>query len=107
MVDIYALGLNMYALLTGTWNFPGIVTDEGVQEMVLAGKKPFIDARYREKTFAERKLAEIMELCWEYDPAKRIDSGTLVKLLRKAVEEDERLRTKNGENGPRGKLSFS
>ena len=80
----------MYAILTGTWNFPEIKDDETVQEMVLAGKKPFIDPRYRERSFAERKLADIMELCWEYDTEKRTDSGTLVKLLREAVEENER-----------------
>jgi hypothetical protein len=53
--------------------------------------KPYIDPRFLERSFAEKKLAEIMVLCWEYDPVKRPDINTLVQVLREAVEENLRL----------------
>jgi len=80
----------MYLLLTGMDPFYNLEHFSEVQEAVKAGKKAFIDPRYRTRSFAERKVAEAIDLCWEYEPDKRLDIGMLVKLLREAVQENAR-----------------
>jgi hypothetical protein len=90
-IDIYSLGNNFYALLTGMGPFYEEAHSDGVIKKVKAGMKPYIDQRFLERSFAEKKLAEIMVLCWEYDPVKRPDINTLVQVLREAVEENLRL----------------
>ncbi len=62
--------------------------------MVIEGKKPFIDERYKKRSFAERKLVEFIEMCWEYDSDKRITIFDLITLLREAVQENDKLHKK-------------
>jgi hypothetical protein len=66
-------------------------TDEGklIHKKIKAGDTGYIDPRYKDRSFAEAKLAEIIPLCWEYDPDKRIDIFHLVELLRAAVKENK------------------
>lgn len=45
-----------------------------------------MDPRYKERSFAEGKLVELMEKCWKYDPDERISIFEAVEFLRKAVE---------------------
>ena len=59
--------------------------------MVINGDKPFIDGRYRKRSFAERKLVEFIEMCWEHDSAKRVTIFDMITLLREAVQENEKL----------------
>jgi hypothetical protein len=56
--------------------------------MVKNRKLPYIDPRYKERSFAEAKLIEIMKQCWTYERRNRIDVFTLVDLLRDAVEKN-------------------
>lgn len=62
---------------------------EKLKEAVMHGKTAFIDPRFQKRSFAESKLAEIIPLCWRYDPRQRIDIFQLVDLLRNAVEENK------------------
>jgi len=50
---------------------------------------PYINIRYRNGTYAEQKLIEIMERCWIYEPEQRIDIFTVVTFLKKAVKENQ------------------
>ena len=52
--------------------------------MVMAGKRAFIDSRYRTRSFLERKLIEVMEQCWAHRRIDRIHIFDVVKLLREA-----------------------
>ncbi len=52
--------------------------------------KPYVDERYRTRSYAEGKLVDIMERCWEFDPAKRISIFDAVKMLREASKENDR-----------------
>jgi hypothetical protein len=54
------------------------------QKMILAGTKPYVDPRYRRRSYYEAKLIEIMELCWEYERTKRINIFEVVRFLRNA-----------------------
>jgi hypothetical protein len=61
------------------------------QKKVIGGKTSFIDPRYRERSFIERNLVEIMEKCWVYEPEDRIDIFEVIRLLREVVAENEKL----------------
>ncbi len=49
-----------------------------------------MDPRYKERSFAEEKLIELMEKCWKYDPDDRISIFEAVDFLRRAVKENEK-----------------
>jgi len=85
-IDIFSLGNNLYGLLTGLWVYYENEDDTVVQKAVVAGSRAFIDERYRTRSFAERKLVEAIEKCWEYDPDKRINIFALIKFLRGALD---------------------
>jgi hypothetical protein len=61
------------------------------QKKVIDGKTAFIDPRYRERSFIERNLVEIMEKCWVYEPEDRIDIFEVIRLLREVDAENEKL----------------
>ena len=63
--------------------------DDVVQTKIIDGETPYIDPRYRERSFGERKLVELMEKCWVYEPEKRISMFDAVDFLKKAIEENE------------------
>jgi hypothetical protein len=71
--------------------------DELVQKLIIDGKRAYIDPRWKTRSFIEGKLVEVMELCWEADPRKRIDIFKVVSLLRKISEDEKQL--KNGNKG--------
>ncbi|KAL7540176.1 hypothetical protein ACHAXR_009931 [Thalassiosira sp. AJA248-18] len=88
-IDTFSFGNNIYAMLTGLWNFYDTDDDEVVQTKLIDGKLPFVDSRYRDRSFAEKKLIELMEKCWIYDPDERISMFDAVTFLRKAIKENE------------------
>ena len=89
----------MYALLTGLFPFYDLLETSDVQEKISNGETPPIDPRYfNKRSFAERKLAEIIELCWVYDADRRIDMFHVVDFLRNAVQENERRRVAHNNN---------
>jgi hypothetical protein len=65
-----------------------MLTEEETQEMIKNGTTASIDRRYKDRSFAESKLVEIIPQCWIYDPRQRIDIFQLVDYLRAAVEEN-------------------
>jgi serine/threonine protein kinase len=88
-IDIFSYGNNLYTVLTGLPPF--YTTDEkGAAEMVKRGKKPFIDPRWRNNSFAEGKIVELIELCYPFKPEDRITIFEAIKFLREAVAENER-----------------
>lgn len=81
----------MYAMLTGLWGFYDIEDDEETQEVLIDGKLPYIDPRWKERSYIERRLVELMEKCWIYNPDDRIDIFYAVEFLRETVREHQRL----------------
>lgn len=96
-IDVWSLGMNMYALLTGVNPFYNELEVEVVQQKVVNGEKPYIDPRYRSRSFAEGKLVEIIERCWTYDADERPDIFEIARLLKAAYELDKHHQTDNGE----------
>lgn len=68
--------------------------DEVVQKKLIDGKLAYVDSRWGERSFGEKKLIELMEKCWIYDPDERISIFGAVDFLRKAIKENE-ARSKN------------
>jgi hypothetical protein len=79
-------------LLTGVSIFYELsfVEEKEIHKKVKAGERPFVDPRWRKKSFAERKLIEIMEQMWTHHPDKRIDIFGVVSFLRDALKETRR-----------------
>lgn len=86
-VDVFSLGNNMYSLLTGLWIFYDEDDSEKVKKRVKAGQKPYIDPRYKERSLAEAKLADIIDKCHSYYPEDRPSVFEIVKILRDALKE--------------------
>jgi hypothetical protein len=61
------------------------------QKRTIDGEKPYIPEQYFEKSFAEGKLAEIVQECFAYEPKDRPSVGEIVLKLRAAVEENHKL----------------
>ena len=60
-----------------------------VQKELIDGKLPYVDPRYAERSFAEKRLVELMYKCWTYNPDERIDIFGAVDFLRRAVKDNE------------------
>jgi hypothetical protein len=89
-IDIYSFGNNIYALLTGLWVFYDNTNDDEVQKLVVDGKRAQLDPRWKQRSFIENNLVELMEQCWEHDPKKRPDIFTVIQQLRDIDKEFKR-----------------
>ena len=67
-----------------------------IQERIIQGERPYIDPRFRTRSFMEGKLVDIMEQCWEHDRTKRIDIFSVVRFIRNIKQEA----TQRGEFDP-------
>jgi serine/threonine protein kinase len=70
-IDVYSMGNTIYVLLTGYWPFYEDKSYSVVQGKVMNATRPFVDDRYRHRSFIEGQMVEIMERMWEHDPADR------------------------------------
>jgi len=93
-IDVYSMGNNIYALLTGLWVYYDNEDDEPrVKRMVQAGQLPYLDVRYRTRSFGEGALVQIMEDCWITDPDERPSIFQIVEMLQMAIAENARLQS--------------
>eukprot|EP00978_Attheya_sp_CCMP212_P012268 scaffold30482_cov53-Attheya_sp.AAC.6 len=90
-IDVFSLGNNIYSILTGLWVYYDTKDDDAVHEKSISGELPYIDPRYRTRSYAEGKLVEAIELCWPYEPAERADIFKIVAFLREANEHHKKL----------------
>jgi len=86
-IDTFSFCNNIYALITGLWNFYDTDDDEKVHEKLIDGKLAFVDPRWKDRSYEEGKLVELLPKCWAYDPDKRISIFDAVKFLRQAVQD--------------------
>jgi hypothetical protein len=92
-------------LLTGLWVFYDTDDDSVVQKKVINGTRAYVDPRWRERSYIENKLVDVMEQCWVNDKQKkRIDIFQVVKLLREIKKENESKKNKNKDNNAREEL---
>lgn len=87
-IDVFSYGNNIYALLTGqrvSWETAGGISE---QKQTMLNYSAAAYSQFKNKSFAERKLVEIMIRCWEFDPSARVSIFEVVKFLREVVEQD-------------------
>ena len=91
-IDVFSFGNNIYGLLTGLWVFYDVDDDATVQKEVITGTTAYINPQWRERSYIESKLVELMEKCWRTKPGERIDIFEAVEQLREIKQEHQRRR---------------
>ena len=106
--DVYGFGNNMYTLLTGLYPYydeifqyeTAAVKDEdftdNLEDEIVKGKRPFIDDRYRTRSYIESMLVKVMETCWAGNRNDRPSMAFVVDFLQKVKLQA----LKNGELEP-------
>lgn len=51
----------------------------------LGGELPYVDPRFRESSFIEGRLVDIMERMWVYNASERVDIFTVLSHLRETA----------------------
>lgn len=112
---LFLPGNNFYSLLTGYYPFFDTEDNESIrvskniceieshplfalftyfqhdkQQKLKDGVTAKIDPRFYDKSFAERKLIEVIKRCYVYDPDERADINEIQHMLEVAIAEDER-----------------
>ena len=59
--DVWPVGANIFGLLTGLFPYYEVWETEPIQELIYDGQKPYIDPRYKTRSYIEGRLVEIME----------------------------------------------
>lgn len=77
-------------LLTGLTPFYTEGDVKVLKKSVKRGETALIDPQFRERSFGERVLADLIPLCWKLNPDDRIDVFGVVERLREAVNEDKK-----------------
>lgn len=82
---------SQYGILTGVYPFYDECHESKVKEFVKEGRKPYIDPKWAERSYAEGELAKVVESCWAYEPSDRPSITDLIHKLREVVDENKRL----------------
>jgi serine/threonine protein kinase len=85
-IDIFSLGNNLFSILTGLVPFYSASGFQETQRLVVQGAKPYLDPRWKERSFAERTIVELIRRCHAFDPKDRIEVGAAVQFLRDAIQ---------------------
>lgn len=88
-IDIYSLANNMYGILTGYQPYPELEESKEKIELVKQGRKPKLDPRWAQHSFAEGKLVEILDRMYAFEASDRPDIFTIVKFLEEATQQNE------------------
>jgi hypothetical protein len=78
--------------LTGLYPFYDECRSKHIQKQVKNKETPYVNPKWKTRSFAEGVLVDLMKQCWAYEAERRIDIGQLVLRLREAVAEDEKRR---------------
>jgi serine/threonine protein kinase len=97
--DVWPLGANIFALLSGLYpyytewepseverQFSSRPPTQHIEKIIVSGIKPFLDERYRSRSLIEGRLYEIMEQCFKVDPFERVSSFEVVRHLQETKE---------------------
>lgn len=83
-IDVFSYGNNLHSVLTGLWVYYYETDDQVMQGYIEKGELPWIDPRYRTRSFGEAFLVRLMEICWFYYPNERPSIFDVIALLKDA-----------------------
>lgn len=87
--DVVAWGKFLYSILTGLTLYWDVVEppNRGKKGNELAFHKeiPYVDDRWRRRSYIEGRLVEVMELAWQPNRKDRVDIFTVVSHLRETA----------------------
>ncbi|KAM0851650.1 hypothetical protein ACQ4PT_052327 [Festuca glaucescens] len=79
--DVFSFGILMWELLTGKIPYEYLTPLQAAVGVVQKGLRPTIPKN------AHAKLAELLQKCWQQDPAQRPDFSEILETLKKIAEE--------------------
>jgi serine/threonine protein kinase len=88
-VDTWAIGHGIYGLLTGLYPFYDFTSHPRIRQIVMDGVQPFVDDRYRTRSFIEGELVKIMEDCWRFQSKNRPSIFEIVQYLRDTIQQSK------------------
>jgi len=85
-IDVWSLGNNIYALITGLWPMYHIDEMKEKRKALMDGEISYLDPRYNGKNYIQDRLIEIMLRCWILKPEDRADVFEVSAFLRKTLD---------------------
>ncbi|CAJ1969156.1 unnamed protein product [Cylindrotheca closterium] len=85
-VDVFSLGNNFFSILTGVDPFNEKETPE-IQKLVQKGVKAPLSEAFRTHSFAEKRLAHLIDHCHEHKPADRPTIFEIVEYLEASIRD--------------------
>jgi hypothetical protein len=100
-IDVYSMGNNIYTLMTGLWPFYEEDRYSPVIKLVKQRVRPYVDPRWRSRSYIEGQFVEIMEKMWRHSPEERPDIFTVVEFLKDVKRHEEAEETEDTEAAQR------
>lgn len=101
------MGAMIFGLLTGLFPFYTEWDMHTIEDIISEGTRPYIDPRYKTRSYIEGRLVEIMEQCWENLPENRVSIFDVVAHLQetqRGVEERKKSGNIDWDTTPAGIL---
>lgn len=76
-----------YSLLTGLFPYHDECHESKVAALVLDGKLPFVDERWKDNSPEEAALIRVMTSCWAMKSTDRPSIGQIVTRLRQEIDQ--------------------
>ena len=80
--DIAFFGKLVYSILTGRKPYYNQKSQEDAVEAAVAGELPYVDPRYRTRSFIEGRLVDVMERCYRHQASDRASIFEVIEHLR-------------------------
>lgn len=81
--DIWSFGNVLFALITGLWTYYDQTGDDDdiIQDLVSTGSKPYLNPLYRNHSYIESRMLEIMDKCYVLKPEDRVSIFEILEYL--------------------------
>lgn len=83
--DVWPMGNLIFALLTGLKPYYTESEESKIMQMTQEAP-PYLDPRYKTRSFIEGRLVLIMEKCHKMEPSERVDIFEVVRYLRETKQ---------------------
>lgn len=88
-LDVFSTAHVLYAILTGEHPWDDLWGSQ-VKKLIKAGNKPpILDKKYLEPGTSDAALANLIDMCYEFDPQDRLSASKLVAELEQLVATEE------------------